>query len=94
MKEIVKYVERGDKMTIEELKNEDKLALAEAYRVYELLRPEEKELIPKKFVDTLLDYGDLSLVNRLDSSKSLKDLNLSKLGLYIVMYMCTLAKEQ
>ena len=39
-------------MTFEELKNEDKLALAEAYRVYELLRPEEKELIPKKIVDT------------------------------------------
>lgn len=81
-------------MTIEELKKEDKLALAEAYRVFEILRPEEKEMIPKEFVNTLLDYADLSLVKPLDPTKKLKDQNLSKQGLYIVMYMCTEARME
>lgn len=76
-------------MNYEELKNEDKLALAEAYRVYELLDGPDKEKIPEEFVETLLSYGDLSLVKPLDPAKSLEEQNLSKRGLYLVMYMCT-----
>lgn len=81
-------------MTYEELKNEDKLALAEAYRVYEILSGPEQELIPEEFVDTLLSYGDLSLIGPLDPSKSLKEQNLSKRGLYLVMYMCTFSRKE
>lgn len=80
-------------MTIEELEKEDKLALAEAYRVYELLSDSEKQKVPQDFVDTLLYFGDLRLVKPLDPSKKLADMNLSERGLYITMYMCTLAKE-
>ena len=79
-------------MTFEELKNEDKLALTEAYRIYEILNDEDKEQIPKDFVEILLNYSDLSLVSPLDPSKSLKEFNLSKRGQYLVMYMCTLQK--
>ena len=79
-------------MAYEDLKNEDKLALAEAYRVYELLNDEDKEQIPEEFVEMLLYNGDLSLVKPLDPAKSLKDFNLSKKGQYLVMYMCTLQK--
>lgn len=79
-------------MAYEDLKNEDKLALAEAYRVYELLNDEDKEQIPEEFIEMLLNNGDLSLVKPLDTSKSLKDFNLSKRGQYLVMYMCTLQK--
>lgn len=77
-------------MIYEELKQEDKLALAETYRVYELLSPEEKEQIPDDFVEVLLDYGDLSLVPPFDPLKSLKDFNISKRGQYLILYMCTL----
>lgn len=79
-------------MTYDDLKLEDSLALAEAYRVYELLNDEDKERIPEKFVEILFSYGDLSLVGPLDPSKSLKEFNLSKRGRYLVMYMCTLRK--
>lgn len=76
-------------MTYEELKKEDKLALAEAYRVYEMLSGPEQEKIPRDFVNILLNYGDLTLVKPLDPNKDLSEQNLSKRGLYIVMYMCT-----
>ena len=76
-------------MTFEELKNEDKLALAEAYRVYEMLSGPEQEKIPEEFVNVLLNYGDLSLVKPLDPSKELSEQNISKRGMYLVMYMCT-----
>ena len=76
-------------MNDKELKEEDKLALAEAYRVYELLEDTEKEKIPEEFVQAMLNYGDLSLVKPLDASKPLEEQNLSKRGLYWVMYMCT-----
>lgn len=76
-------------MDYEKLKNEDKLALAEAYRVYELLSGPEQEKIPEEFVNILLNYGDLSLIGPLDPNKDLENQNLSKRGLYLVMYMCT-----
>lgn len=77
-------------MNFKLLEKEDRLALAETYRVYELLAPEEREQIPDEFVQMLINYGDLSLVPRLDPTKSLKDFNLSKRGQYLVLYMCTL----
>ena len=76
-------------MTNEELQKEDKLALAEAYRVYELLDGPDQEKITKEFVNTLFNYGDLSLVKPLDPAKPLNEQGLSKRGLYLVMYMCT-----
>lgn len=79
-------------MTNEELKKEDKIALAEAYRVYELLSGPEQERVPRDFVETLLNYGDLTLVKPLDPNKNLEEQNLSKRGMYLVMYMCTLVE--
>ena len=79
-------------MTYEQLKNEDKVALAEAYRVYELLSGPEQEKIPEDFVDALLYFGDLRMVKPLDPNKPLEEQNLSKRGLYMVMYMCTLVE--
>ncbi len=78
-------------MNFSELRTEDKLALAEAYRVYEILEGADKDKIPQEFVDSLLYYGDLRLVGPLDPEKSLKEQNISRLGMYIVMYMCTFA---
>ena len=77
-------------MNFSELRAEDKLALAEAYRVYEILEGADKDKIPEEFVDSLLYYGDLRLVGQLDPKKTLKEQNISRLGMYIVMYMCTL----
>lgn len=77
-------------MKFENLTQEDKIALAETYRVYELLEDTEKERIPEEFVEMIFNYGDLSLVPPLDSEKKLIDFNLSKQGKYLVMYMCTL----
>ncbi len=76
-------------MDKEKWTKEDRIALAEAYRVYELFEDTEKEKIPQEFVQTLLEYGDLSLVKPLDASKRIEEQNLSKRGLYLVMYMCT-----
>lgn len=78
-------------MNFKDLNMEDKLAFAEAYRVYEILNGPDKDRIPSEFVDALLYYGDLRLVGPLNPEKSLKEQNISKLGMYIVMYMCTLA---
>ena len=43
----------------EALNKEDQLALAEAYRFYEILSGPEQEKIPEKFVNALISYGDL-----------------------------------
>jgi len=77
-------------VSYEDLKKEDKIALAETYRVFELLNGPSKERIPREFVEILLDYGDLNAVPPFDAEKSLKDFNLSKRGKYLIMYMCTL----
>lgn len=69
----------------------DKRALAEAYRVYEILKGPDKDKIPYEFVEMLLYYGDFRLVPPLDPEKSLEEQNISKNGMYLVMYMCTLA---
>ncbi|MBO5142455.1 MAG: hypothetical protein J6C46_05580 [Clostridia bacterium] len=76
-------------MSYSEINIDDKLALAEAYRVYEMLNGSEQEKIPSEFVDLLLTHGDLSLIGPLDSQKSLEEQNISKYGKYLIMYMCT-----
>lgn len=73
----------------EALNKEDQLALAEAYRFYEILSGPEQEKIPEKFVNALISYGDLNLKGPLNPLKSLEEQNLSKKGLYLIMYMCT-----
>ena len=78
-------------MAYQNLEQEDKLALAEAYRIYEILSGFDKDKIPTKFVETMLKYGDLRLVKPLDPSKSLKEQNISKKGMYLALYMCTFA---
>ena len=68
---------------------EDKVAMAEAYRVFELLDDEEKEKIPAHFIETLLYFGDFKSVSPFSDIKELKRYSLSKKAKYLVMYMCT-----
>ena len=63
--------------------------MAQAYRVYELLTPEERANIPSEFIDTLVFYGDFDSVKPFTSKKDMLDYNLSDKALYLVMYMCT-----
>jgi hypothetical protein len=71
------------------LEIKDTIAMAEAYRVYELLNDEDKAKIPEDFVNRLLYYGDFKTVKPFESMKVVEDGNISKEGLYLVMYMCT-----
>ena len=88
-------------MMMEELKNlselnitdEDKVAMAEAYRVYELFQDEEKEKIPDNFVETLLYFGDFKKVKPFANVEEMKNANLSLKGKYLLMYMCTFEKQ-
>ena len=76
-------------MSKEILEVKDTIAMAEAYRVYELLNDEDKEKIPEDFVNRLLYYGDFKSVKPFSSMEELEKGNISKEGLYLVMYMCT-----
>ena len=66
-----------------------RINMAQAYRVYELLTPEERANIPSEFIDTLVFYGDFDSVKPFTSKKDMLDYNLSDKALYLVMYMCT-----
>ena len=68
---------------------EDRIAMAEAYRVYEILEPQEKQKVPPYFIDSILKCADLKAVEPFDSNKSFSIDDLSLKGRYIVMYMCT-----
>jgi len=68
---------------------DDKIAMAEAYRVYELLSPEDQGKIPEDFVNRLLYYGDFKKVKPYSSMEDIENGNISRNGLFLVMYMCT-----
>jgi hypothetical protein len=76
-------------MEKEILEIKDTIAMAEAYRVYELMEDHEKEKIPQDFVNRLLYYGDFKKVGPFSSMKEVEEGNISKEGMYLVMYMCT-----
>ncbi len=76
-------------MDIKDITSEDKIGFAEAYRVYETMLPEEKELIPQDFIDKLIEYGDFDEVKPFASKEEALNYDFSKKGLYLIMYMCT-----
>ena len=77
-------------MDHKDLTSQDRIAMAEAYRVYELLSLEEQSHIPQDFVDSLLRYGDFENTTPINSvDEAIEEGRLSKKALYLVMYMCT-----
>ncbi|MBR3280343.1 MAG: hypothetical protein IKI57_00655 [Clostridia bacterium] len=66
-----------------------RINMAQAYRVYEMLTPEERAKIPSEFIDTLVYYGDFDSVKPFSSKKDMLDYKLSDKAMYLVMYMCT-----
>ena len=66
-----------------------RVTMAEVYRIYELLSPDEKDNIPGSFIDTLVYYGDFDSVKPFHSKKEALKYNLSDKAWYLIMYMCT-----
>jgi len=71
------------------ISKDDRIAMAEAYRVYEILEPQEKMKVPPYFVNSLLKFADLSVVPPFEEKDSFSIDKLTQKGKYIVMYMCT-----
>ena len=67
----------------------DKLAMAEAYRLYETLPIENQNRIPSDFINTLLALGDLKSVKRFETRQEIDDYKFSEKAKYLIMYMCT-----
>ena len=76
-------------MPAEELLEEDRIAMAEAYRAFEMLDEYDKDKVPADFVDTLLSEGDFSKVRRFHSKEEVDNYNFSRKAWYLIMYMCT-----
>ena len=72
---------------------EDKVAMAEAYRVYEMLDEYDQLKIPQNFIETIHRFGDLVNVKPFDSKKEFDDYKFSEKGKYLLMYMCTFNNE-
>ncbi len=75
-----------DENTINE---EDRIAMAETYRIYQFLNDEEKNKIPHEFIETLVRFGDFLRVKPYGSKKEISMHNISQKARYLVMYMCT-----
>ena len=67
----------------------DKIAMAEAYRVYQLLPLDEQAKIPEDFVDRLVLYVDFKKVKPFKNKEEMMSYNLSDEAMYLIMYMCT-----
>ena len=76
-----------------DIKEDDKIAMAEAYRVYEFFQDEEKEKIPEDFVETLLYFGDFKKVPPFKNLQEMKEAKLSQKAKYLLMYMCTFDRQ-
>lgn len=73
----------------EEILEEDRIAMAEAFRVYQMLDDEDKEKVPADFVDTLFSEADLTKVKPFKSKEEADNYNFSRKAWYLIMYMCT-----
>jgi len=71
------------------LLEEDRIAMAEAYRAFEMLDENDKEKVPVDFIDTLLDEGDFSKVKAFETKEEVDEYPFSKKAWYLIMYMCT-----
>ncbi len=73
------------------LKEEDRIAMAEAYRAFEMLDENEKEKVPADFIDNLLAEGDFLSVKPFKTRKEVEEYPFTKKAWYLIMYMCTFA---
>ena len=73
----------------EEITNEDRIAMAEAYRVYQMLDFYEQAKVPSDFVSFIEANADLGMVVPFETPEEALNANLSEKGRYLVMYMCT-----
>ena len=78
-------------MKIEEITPEDKIAMAQAYRFYQMLDCCDQEKIPSDFIETLETFGDFEKVSPFKSAEEALKANLSDKANYLIMYMCTFA---
>ena len=76
-------------MEEKELTDIDKVAMAEAYRVFQLLPLDEQAKIPEDFVDRLILYGDFKKVKPFKNKEEMQNYDLSDEAMYLIMYMCT-----
>ena len=72
-----------------ELLDEDRIAMAEAYRAFEMLDEIDKEKVPADFIDNLLSEGDFSSVKPFKTKKEVDEYEFSTKAWYLIMYMCT-----
>lgn len=75
------------------VEKEDKIAMAEAYRLYECLPLEDKKKIPQDFVETILTLGDFDSVKKFENRQEIDDYQFTEKGKYLIMYMCTFDLE-
>ena len=76
-------------MKAKELTKEDKIALAEAYRFYQMLIYDDQQKIPQDFIEFLKNNGDLDSVKPFESKEDALNAKLSQKANYLIMYMCT-----
>ena len=76
-------------MNISEITSEDRIAMAEAYRAYELMTPEDREKVPEDFVNMLLDCGNFDDVKPFETRDEFLNTEFSEKAIYLIMYMCT-----
>ena len=74
---------------LDNIEDEDKIAMAEAYRTYEMLDEFDQRKIPVDFVETMLRYGDLMSVQPFKNKEEFDNYSFSQKGKYLLMYMCT-----
>ena len=72
-----------------EFLEEDRIAMAEAYRAFEMLDENEREKVPADFIDTLLYYGDFTKVKKFKSAEEVDNYDFSRKAWYLILYMCT-----
>ncbi len=77
------------KIDYNNLTDEDRVAMAEAYRTFEILDEIDQSKIPEDFVETLLKFGDINSVKPFESIDDFDKYQFSQKGKYLLMYMCT-----
>jgi hypothetical protein len=73
----------------DELTYEDRVAMAEAYRVYQMLSCREKAKIPSKFISFIEQNAELGAVKPFKSKSDALKAFISEKANYLLLYMCT-----
>ncbi len=73
----------------ETITDEDRIAMAQVYRVYQLLTRDDKAKIPQEFVETLLEHGNFKEVKPFKDKSEINMTAFSQKAKYLLMYLCT-----